>query len=914
MATSPGIVTGTDGSASASAAVRQAAELAASSGVPLHLVSGVAPGGSPGGAVTATLEAAHAALADLELEVHLHAEAGGPAEALCTVAARVGAELIVVGNKGIDAGLGPRRPAIAEQVRRAAPCPVLVVDTEPYWHQVTPDEAARPGRIPREWQVLLVTTVAVFMAFLDVTIVNVAFPSISADFPEASLTDLSWVLNAYNIVFAAALVPAGRLADRIGQRRLFFGGLWLFLAGSVLCGLAPDPTLLIAARVVQAVGAAALIPTSLALVLPEFPPERRAVATSVWAAAGAVAAAAGPALGGVLVELGDWRWAFFVNVVVALGVLPARRLLVDRADPASADPPDVLGAALLAGAVGAVALGITKAPDWGWTDERVLAAWAAGALALAGIAARARRVPAPILEPALLRIRSFGVGNGAMLLLSVGFYALLLANVLFLTQVWGYTVLEAGFGVTIGPLAATVAAVAGGKLTERHGPRVILVPATLAAAAGCLLYRALPGAEPAYLTHWLPVQIVSGAAFGMAFAALATATVMDLPPNRLATGTALSSCARQIGAVLGIAVLVAVLGTPAPAEALQRFDEAWLLMAAALAAAALIATRLPRGRAGEIGEGAPLRHRMAAVEVPGLEWREIELHGHRVVYRTAGEGPVVLLVHGLLDSSLTWRKLAPVLAVGHTVIAPDLLGHGESDGPREVDYSLGGHAGMLRDLLDALGHDRVTVVGHSLGGGIAMSFAYHYPERVSRLALIASGGLGRDVSVVLRATTLPGAGALMRTLGSRPPVLAGRALAAALAAARLRRPSRVTLDIVRTLERLGDSGRRGAFLNTVRAVIDGHGQKVLALDRLAVLRDVPVLAFWGTADRVIPVAHADPLRAALPHADVILLDGIGHAPHLSQPAFVAAQLAGWIRRTSPPHGVGSAPERPAVPL
>ena len=304
------------------------------------------------------------------------------------MAARVGADLIVVGNKGVSGGKGQ---AIADEVRRAAPCNVLVVDTEPYWHPVT-DVEARRGRIPREWQILLVTTVAVFMAFLDVTIVNVAFPSISADFPGTSLADLSWVLNAYNIVFAALLVPAGRLADRVGQRRLFFGGLWLFLAGSVLCGLAPDAVLLIAARVVQAIGAAALIPTSLALVLPEFPPERRAVATSVWAAAGAVAAAAGPSLGGVLVDAGGWRWAFLVNLVVALGVLPARRLLVDRTDAAGADPPDLFGGALLAGAVGALALGIVKAPDWGWTDDRVLGAW----LARGARARRARGAePAP---------------------------------------------------------------------------------------------------------------------------------------------------------------------------------------------------------------------------------------------------------------------------------------------------------------------------------------------------------------------------------------------------------------------------------------------------------------------------------------------------------------------------------------
>ncbi len=632
------IVTGTDGSESATAAVRQAAELAGSSGVALHVVSAFPAGdGDPRDAVGAILETAREALGDVDVAIHLHAEPGEPAEAVCAVAARVGAGLIVVGNKGIDAGL---RPAIADEVRKRAPCNVLVVDTEAYWHPVTGVEQRR-SRIPREWQILLVTTVAVFMAFLDVTIVNVAFPSIAADFPGTSLADLSWVLNAYNIVFAALLVPAGRLADRIGQRRLFFGGLWLFLAGSVLCGIAPDAVLLIAARVVQAIGAAALIPTSLALVLPEFPPERRAVATSVWAAAGAVAAATGPSLGGVLIDAGNWRWAFLVNVVVALGVLPARRLLVDRTDPAGADPPDLLGGAMLAGAVGALALGIVKAPDWGWTDDRVVFAWLAAALALLALALRTKRHPAPVLEPALLRIRSFTIGNAAMLVLSMGFYALLLANVLFLTQVWGYSVLDAGFGVTPGPLAATVAAVAGGRLTERLGPRFVLVPAALVAAGACLLYRAITGDEPAYVSDWLPAQLLSGAAFGFAFAALATATVMDLPPNRLATGTALSSCARQIGAVVGIAVLIAVLGTPAPAEAPAVFDRAWLLMAAALAASGLVALRLPSGRVGEIAGGAPLRHRLRPLDIPGLETREIDLHGHRMVYplgrRRAGD-------------------------------------------------------------------------------------------------------------------------------------------------------------------------------------------------------------------------------------------------------------------------------------
>jgi EmrB/QacA subfamily drug resistance transporter len=892
-----GIVTGTDGSDSAAEAVRQAAALASSAGSALHVVGAYpADGGAPQDGIRAILQQARDALAGVDVRVHLHAEPGEPADALCAVAERVGAELIVVGNKGVEGG-GLRRPSISEAVQRRASSAVLVVDTERYWHPVTDAERERRGRIPREWQILLVTTVAVFMAFLDVTIVNVAFASIGADFPDTSLADLSWILNAYNIVFAAALVPAGRLADRVGQRRMFFGGLWLFLAGSVLCGAAPSAEFLVAARVAQAIGAAALIPTSLALVLPEFPPERRAIATSVWAAAGAVAAATGPALGGVLVESGGWRWAFFVNLVVALGVLPARRLLVDRTDPAGADPPDLLGGALLAVAVGALALGIVKAPDWGWTDDRVLTSWLVAVVALMALALRSRRHPAPILEPGLLAIRSFAIGNGAMLVLSMGFYALLLGNVLFLTQVWGYSVLEAGLGVTPGPLAAAVAAVAGGRLVERVGPRAILVPAALSAAAGCLVYRALAGADAAYVADWLPAQLLSGAAFGFAFAALATATVMDLPPNRLATGAALSSCARQIGAVVGIAVLIAVIGTPSPAEAIAAFDRAWLLMAGALAASALVATRLPSGRIAEIAAGAPLRRRDVAADVPGLERHEVELHGHRLVYRTAGEGPPILLVHGLLDSSRTWRKLAPALALGHRVIAPDLLGHGGSDGPSGVDYSLGGHAGILRDLLDALGVERVTILGHSLGGGIAMTFAYHYPERVERLALISTGGLGRGVSPVLRAATLPGAGAAMRTVGARPVVAGGRMLASALALVRLRRPARVTLELVRTLDRLGDSGRRGAFLNTVRAVIDGRGQKVSALDRLALVSSIPVLVVWGTHDRVIPAAHAEFVRDALPHAEIVLMDGIGHTPHLSQPAYVGERLGAWMRDT-----------------
>ena len=450
----------------------------------------------------------------------------------------------------------------------------------------------RRRSLSREWKVLLLSSLAVFMVFLDVTIVNIAFPAIRHTFADTSLSDLSWVLNGYNVVVAALLVPAGRIADRLGRRRVFFVGLALFLLGSVISGSASSAAMLIAARVVQALGGAALIPASLGLVLEEVPAEKRAMATSVWAAAGAVAAATGPSLGGVLVETTSWRWAFFVNLVIAIGMLRAPRLLRETRESDSNGTPDLLGAAMLVVAVGALALGIVKAPDWGWTSDRVLAAWSIAAAFAAVFVARSARHPAPVLEPAILRIRTFSTANAAFFLFSIGFYALLLGNILFLTQVWRYSLLQAGFAVTPAALMAAIAAAAGGRLVERFGSRQVAVPALMLFCGACLAYHAA-GPRPDYLGHWLPAQLVSGSAVGLTFAGLTSASVADLPLSRLATGTAVSSCFRQIGAVVGIAGLVAVLGTPDTRTPLPAFERAWLLMACTALGAALLASWLP---------------------------------------------------------------------------------------------------------------------------------------------------------------------------------------------------------------------------------------------------------------------------------------------------------------------------------
>jgi EmrB/QacA subfamily drug resistance transporter len=750
--------------------------------------------------------------------------------------------------------------------------------------------------LSREWKVLLVSSLAVFMVFLDVTIVNIAFPAIRRTFTGTSLSDLSWVLNAYNVVVAALLVPAGRIADRLGRRRVFFVGLALFLLGSVISGSASSADMLIAARVVQALGGAALIPASLGLVLEEVPAEKRVVATSVWAAAGAVAAATGPSLGGVLVETTSWRWAFFVNLVIAIGMLRAPRLLRETRESDSSGTPDLLGAAMLVVAVGALALGIVKAPDWGWTSDQVLVTWSIAAVFAAVFVARSARHPAPVLEPAILRIRTFSTANAAFFLFSIGFYALLLGNILFLTQVWRYSLPEAGFAVTPAALMAAIAAAAGGRLVERFGSRQVAVPALLLFCGACLAYHAA-GARPDYLGHWLPAQLVSGSAVGLTFAGLTGASVADLPVSRLATGTAVSSCFRQIGAVVGIAGLVAVLGTSATRTPLAAFERAWILMACTALGAALLASALPGRRHGDESELAP-RRRARRAELTGVSRNEMLLHGHRLVYRVAGTGPALLLVHGLFEDALTWRRVIRRLARTHTVIAPDLFGHGESDAPSGIDYySPSGHAGALRDLLDVLGHDQVTIVGHSLGGGIALSFAYNYPERVHRMALISSGGLGREVHPLLRALSLPGASPALRLLTMRPTLGLLAALARLAKRVRARTAARKVWTLQLMLTKAGGRERRKALLTTVRAVIGHRGQRASVLDRMHLLRRVPTLVLWGTRDRMIPAHHASAALASNPGAELALLDGTGHLPHLTRADLVAERLSSFINAT-----------------
>jgi len=448
----------------------------------------------------------------------------------------------------------------------------------------------------------------------------------------------------------------------------------------------------------------------------------------------------------------------------------------------------------------------------------VLGSWGGAVLCGVALAARTRRVETAVLEPELLRIKTFATASLATLAYSAGFYALLLCNVLFLSDVWRYSVLEAGFGVSAGPIAAAVGAAIAGRLAEHRGPRGLIVGGALATAGAMLMYRSLPGTTPDYLTTWLPCQLASGASAGVVFASLSTATVTDLPANRIATGTALSSCLRQVGAVLGISILVAILDNATPAHLTGDFHDAYLFMAFTAVTAAVIAVRLPAHAPEAIGDASLLRNRVAPSDVPGLSTHTVDLDGTRVVYRTAGDGPPLVLIHGLLDSGKTWRRLAPVLAVRYRVIVPDLLGHGDTDGPVRGDYSVDGHARLVRDLLDHLGIEQTVLVGHSLGAAVTTAFTANWPQRVNKLALLSAGGIGPELNPALRVATLPGAGLLLRGLGSRPVVFVLRTVAGLVRLCGARRPAHAIAESTRMLQRLGDAGTRGAFLESARAV------------------------------------------------------------------------------------------------
>ena len=280
-----------------------------------------------------------------------------------------------------------------------------------------------------------------------------------------------------------------------------------------------------------------------------------------------------------------------------------------------------------------------------------------------------------------------------------------------------------------------------------------------------------------------------------------------------------------------------------------------------------------------------------------MDHEEIVLHGHRVSYRQAGWGPVVVLIHGITGSSVTWEEVIEPLAERYTVVAPDLIGHGESAKPRG-DYSLGAYASGIRDLLAALGHSRATVVGHSLGGGIAMQMSYQFPERVDRLVLVSSGGLGREVHLLIRAAVLPGSELVLPVLAW--PGIIERVDAVGTFLSRLGFRAGADLEEMwRGFSSLSDAGARAAFIHTLRTIIDPTGQRVSATDRLYLAKDMPSLLLWGERDPVIPFHHGVRASEQMPGSRLVTFPDAGHFPHRDDPRGFVRELVNFIEDTDP---------------
>lgn len=447
-------------------------------------------------------------------------------------------------------------------------------------------------RFTRATKVLSLTAIATFLVSLDTSIVVVAQRTIEEDLGHPTL--LTWVFSGYNIAYAAGLLTAGRFADINGRKRSFMRGLALFSIGSVLCGLAPTTLTLVLARLVQAIGGAMLTPASIALVLPEFPAEKRTVAIGVWGAVGGLAAAAGPSIGGVLVDWLNWRALFFINVPFCIFTLVVgRKLLHESKDLTASKHVDIVGTALGIPGVALVTLSITQSSDWGYIDNRTITAFLLGVFLLALFVQRCRTVANPLLDLSLFKLPFVVAANISGLFFSIGFLGMWLLNTQWIQAIWDYSPARSGLATAPGPIMAALFAAPMGRVAVRWGhARVLMVGAVLLSFGTFMLTFSMTP-TPNYVQDYLPWMIVTGIGVGCSMSTLSSSASAFLPPARFAMGSALNTTARQVGSALG-AALAASLAAPAMknfvmakmnnvplTEAMvSSFDNAWRIMSA----------------------------------------------------------------------------------------------------------------------------------------------------------------------------------------------------------------------------------------------------------------------------------------------------------------------------------------------
>lgn len=448
-----------------------------------------------------------------------------------------------------------------------------------------PEQSILPKR--QAWLVLAVVSLTSFQTALSLSVIFIVFPELSDAFPEASNAQLSWVINVFSIVGAAALVLAGAIGERIGRKRIILWGTAAFSVASAMAALAPNVTILILARVAQALASVTTLPAGAATIIAAFPRDRRGTAIGTWSAAGGVAAAMGPSLGGILIDVGGWQAAFWINVpmgaiafVAAWLVIPEYRLKTKEL------LPDPLGSGVLALGVSGIVLAIVQTQEWQWLDARTIAVGLAGIAAVVWLLYRSSRHRSPILDLRLFHYPSFAFGNISMTLLAFGFFAFQFSGILFLTEVWDYEVREAGLLST--PIFACTAmgSSVAGRLTDRFGAAKVVIPGGVMWLAGIGLL-ALSVSETRDLGLWLTGVSLGGVGSGLMWGGVFAAVVIDLPEYFIALGTSVTQTLMRIGTSIGVAVAVTIIGTEITDSSVGLFKGSFAMSALMCAVATL---------------------------------------------------------------------------------------------------------------------------------------------------------------------------------------------------------------------------------------------------------------------------------------------------------------------------------------
>jgi EmrB/QacA subfamily drug resistance transporter len=427
---------------------------------------------------------------------------------------------------------------------------------------------------------------------------NIAVPVLEDEFPDAGLATISWVVSAFNVAQVTFMLLGGRLADRMGRRRVFLAGLVIFAVGAALSGVAPTIGLVIVARVVQAVGVSAMLPSSLACVLPEFPEDRHATIVSLWSSTGVLGAAAAPTISAALLQVSGWRAVFLAAVPIALVAWAAGRRVLSPGVVVTDPPPiDVVGVVAGTAAVGGLTFSLVQGRIWGWLDPRIVVTAAVATVGLVLFVRNSRIHPEPLFDLKILRIRSFSVVTTAGALVSTSTAATWFLYPLFMIEVWDYTVLQVGLAMTPGPVALIVLAPVAGRLADRHGYRELLIVGAVLATVGTawMAWRLQPGQT--YVRAFLPGTLSIGAGMAFMLGPANAAALRDVPGLQLASANAAYNMTRMAASALGVALMAAIIGDTPAGDRLDAFHTGWWVMVAVMALGpALLTVAFPPAR------------------------------------------------------------------------------------------------------------------------------------------------------------------------------------------------------------------------------------------------------------------------------------------------------------------------------